>query len=97
MVAVDNEFETELVASWTALGWDETSWDSGDPSLFPESEDSFWDCLDSAEQAAAAYLCYDENGWNAVRLELQRSLKTQFLFHFPGRWHQRVWGHRSWS
>lgn len=62
---LDDEDEFPLIQTAAAvLGWNETSWESIDDSVYPPSENKDWNELTDLEKAAADYMCYYEDSWN---------------------------------
>lgn len=53
--------------AWSALGWDEESWD--EETNIPASEEATWDELTEDEQAAAESLGYNQENWDATAPE----------------------------
>jgi len=64
---LENEDSPPLKVAVNILGWDKASWED-EASRLPESEKDDWEDLTALEQAAADYLCYDENSWNEKSL-----------------------------
>lgn len=51
-------------AVWRELGWSQVSWDSGDETLAPPSQDKDWNELDGSERAAAQAFGYTARTWD---------------------------------
>jgi hypothetical protein len=50
------------------LGWDQSSWESGNPEDWPDTEMTAWVNLTASEQFGAMELCYFEELWDDVPL-----------------------------
>lgn len=65
-----SELATENVQQWyIALGWSEASWDFG-TAAEPATEATDWVDLTEEEKEAARQLCFDQNMWDDVNLEI---------------------------
>jgi len=67
---------------WQVLGWQQVSWDSDDPKLYPRSEGRKWSYLTEtpageyqcSEKQAAAFLGFTAVSWDALGQEEDRLL-----------------------
>lgn len=96
-----SDISEEEQAAWTVLGWNETNWDSDDPTTIPASETTAWEGLTEEEQAAATTLGYDEASWAEIQARVPEGDVDEFWV--AEQWddlkysEKRLWGILGWN
>jgi hypothetical protein len=63
-----SEMDAAHQTSYTTLGWTQDMWDEDVDE--PDTEDSYWDDLTTAQQAVAQNICYSQQTWDDIVLPL---------------------------